>query len=86
MLTVNGWELKVYSFIVLGLIPGTNIQIGFWAWIVLMVISLAVFKLYKHRLVSIISAWWHQFDDENYFSRAPLHASRLHRRLDRAAR
>ena len=27
----------MYTFLVLGLIPGTNIQIGFWGWIIIMV-------------------------------------------------
>lgn len=87
MLVVNGWELKVYSFIVLGLIPGTNIQIGFWAWIALTILFFIGFRIYKGRLTTIISGWWHQFDDENYLlSRTTLHASQLHRRLHRAAR
>lgn len=77
----------MYSFIVLGIIPGTNIQIGFWAWMGLMIAFAVAFKLSKPRLVAMISNWWHQFDDENYLiSRTTMHASQLHRRLHRAVR
>lgn len=70
----------MYSFIVLGIIPGTNIQIGFWAMMALITASLVAFKIYRHRLVKMISAWWHQYDDIEDIVRRPLHASRLHRR------
>jgi hypothetical protein len=76
----------VYSFLVLGLIPGTNIQIGFWAWIVLMVGLIITFKIYKRRLYRAIGNWWHQFDEDNGLARKPLPASQLHRRLHQMAR
>jgi hypothetical protein len=69
----------MYSFLVLGLIPGTDIQINFWAWIVLMIaLATAAYRL-KSRLVRYVSAWWHQFDEAD-LPREPLHASRLHLR------
>jgi len=71
----------VYSFIVLGIIPGTDIQIGFWPMMGLMVTSLAAFKIYKPRLVKYVSDWWHQYDDLEDPAHQRLHASHLHRRL-----
>jgi hypothetical protein len=76
----------VYDFLVLGLIPGTNIQIGFWASIGLMIGLVIAYKLYKKRLFGLIGAWWHRFDDEDASARKPLHASQLHRRLHQMAR
>ncbi len=68
----------MYSFLVLGLIPGTNIQINFWAWIIIMVgLTIAAYRL-RPRVVRLISNWWHQFDDES--TRQPLHANQLHLR------
>jgi hypothetical protein len=77
----------MYSLLVLGLIPGTNIQIGFWAWIILTAILMITFALYKQHLVRLIKRWWHQFDeDAGSLARRPLHASQLHRRLHQLAR
>jgi hypothetical protein len=76
----------VYNFLVLGLIPGTNIQISFWASIAMMVVFVIAFMIYKRRLTAIIKDWWHQFDEEDGLERKPLHASQLHRRLHQMAR
>lgn len=76
----------MYSFIVLGLIPGTNIQIGFWPMMGLIAVSLGVFKVYRHRAAKIISDWWHQYDDIADPAHRPVHASRLHRRMAKPAR
>lgn len=76
----------MYSFLVLGLIPGTNIQIGFWTWMVLMVGLIITFKIYKRRLYRAIENWWHKFDEETDVARKPLPASQLHRRLNQMAR
>lgn len=71
----------MYSFLVLGLIPGTNIQISFWAWLVLMALLAVAFKRYKHYAAERIEAWWHQFDDiDSAKQRKPLHANHLHLR------
>ena len=77
----------MYDFLVLGLIPGTNIQIGFWASIGLMIGLVIAYRLYRRRLFKLIEDWWHQFDEEAGGSaRKPLPASRLHRRLHQMAR
>jgi hypothetical protein len=71
----------MYTFLVLGLIPGTNIQIGFWGWAIIMIALAIVFRIYKSRLTRYVKSWWHQFDDElDELPRKPLHASRLHLR------
>lgn len=69
----------MYSFLVLGLVPGTNIQISFWAWIIIMAVLLVVAKRFKATIEQRIDAWWHQFDNPAG-SRKPLHASQLHLR------
>ena len=69
----------MYTFLVLGLIPGTNIQISFWAWIIIMVlVTLGAYRL-RHRVTAYASKWWHQFDTSD-ITRQPLHASQLHLR------
>jgi hypothetical protein len=69
----------MYTFLVLGLIPGTNIQINFYAWIIMMVgLAIVAYRL-RPRVVRLVSAWWHQFDDTDP-GRKPLHASQLHLR------
>ena len=68
----------MYTFLVLGLIPGTNIQINFYAWIIIMSgLIITAYRL-RPRLVQAISNWWHQFDKAP--SRQPLHANQLHLR------
>ncbi|HEX5744237.1 MAG TPA: hypothetical protein VFX84_02190 [Candidatus Saccharimonadales bacterium] len=71
----------MYSFIVLGIIPGTDIQIGFWPTMGLIAASLVAFKIYKPRLTRVIRDWWHQYDDVEDPAHRPPHASSLHRRL-----
>lgn len=70
----------MYTFLVLGLIPGTNIQIGFWAWLIIMLALLLAFRKAKPHLMKLIAIWWHQFDDAEASCRKPLHANRLHLR------
>jgi hypothetical protein len=69
----------MYTFLVLGLIPGTNIQINFWAWIVIVIGAAFVAHRLKSRVVAFASTWWHQFDADKA-TRQPLHASQLHLR------
>ena len=76
----------MYSFLVLGLIPGTNIQIDFWAWIILMAGLLIATVLLKQYVLRLVANWWHQFDETDGASRQPLHASQLHQRLRLMAR
>lgn len=65
----------MYNFLVLGLIPGTNIQIGFYAWIAL-VISLMVATYFANKkILQIINA-----PDFEFEIRKPLHANQLHSR------
>lgn len=71
----------MYSFLVLGIIPGTNIQIGFWAWIILMAGLIIAFRRYKQQLIALVENWWHQFDEDAEGSaRRPLPANQLHLR------
>lgn len=74
----------MYSFLVLGLIPGTNIEISFWAWLVLMAGLLIAFKLYRKRVMKLIADWWRSLDEIDELD--PMHASRFHRRLNLTAR
>lgn len=71
----------MYNFLVLGLIPGTNIQIGFWTTIISMVALVFVFRRVKPFLIEAVNKWWHQFDEDiDGMPRKPLHANRLHLR------
>lgn len=71
----------MYTFLVLGLIPGTNIQINFWAWLIIMVALIPAFRKAKPHVIQHVGNWWRQFDDINESGqRKPLHASRLHLR------
>ena len=69
----------MYTFLVLGLIPGTNIQINFWAWMVIMTGLIIIGWRAKRYVVRYIAAWWHQFDEDAGI-RKPLHANQLHLR------
>ena len=75
----------MYSLLVLGLIPGTDIQISFWAWMVLMAGLLVAFKLCHRRIMNFLADWWRSLDEADSLS-DPLHASRLHSRLRLTAR
>lgn len=70
----------MYSFLVLGLIPGTNIQISFWAWMVLMAGLLIAFKIYRRRVTNYLVSWWRSLDEVEDSSHG-IHASQLHSRL-----
>jgi hypothetical protein len=65
----------MYSLLVLGIIPGTNIQISFQVWLqfasVLTGVVMATVFLRVHR--ASLSRMLH--------TRTPLHASQLHSRL-----
>lgn len=65
----------MYSFIILGQVPGTNIQIDFDIWLrvtLLLLLAGAVLQLLSvHR----------RFISNDYSLRQPLHASQLHRRV-----
>ena len=66
---------KVYSFFVLGIIPGINIQINFQGWLNLLGLTLvAGALLWLHRQHHLIA-------DELALERLPLPASQLHQRL-----
>ena len=67
----------MYSFFVLGIIPGTNIQITFQGWLDAIQLLIAVFGavwLFRNRYQIR-----HQVRDA--ISRAPLHATQLHQRI-----
>lgn len=64
----------MYSFIVLGLIPGTNIQIGFWAYLAIAVIATAIYFAIKYRVN-------HNSFEEMLSAHMPVEASQLHYRV-----
>lgn len=71
----------MYNFLVLGLIPGTDIQIGFWTWIIITIGLVVAFQSSKPYLAEVINKWWHKFDEDvESVPREPLHANRLHLR------
>jgi len=62
----------MYSFLVLGLIPGTNLQITFKSWLVLAGWTFGSAVVYKYRAVLTPEA--------EAVRRQILHASQLHHR------
>jgi hypothetical protein len=63
----------MYSFFVLGIIPGTTIQITFQGWLDAVELAIALYCtvwLYRHRRAIRAT-----------FSRTPLPANQLHQRL-----
>lgn len=70
----------MYSIIVLGQIPGTNIRISFLAWMYVvgfMIIALCMAKLYlMHRTLV----------DDGFYTRTILHANQVHQRINLSAR
>lgn len=65
----------MYNFLVLGIIPGTNLQITFGMW--LLMCAVLTFKA---------PALWRKYEDflrglATPSSHLPLHASQLHHRL-----
>jgi len=70
----------MYSVLVLGLIPGTDIQISFQAWLATITL-LPLVVMAVRLLIRSLSAMQRGFE-----SRLPLHASQLHHRLHQTAR
>jgi hypothetical protein len=70
----------MYSFLVLGLIPGTNIQLSFWAWLVIMPLLVVAGRKFRPQVRDLIE--WGLAPQP----RLPLPANRLHRRLQPTAR
>lgn len=70
----------MYSFLVLGLIPGTNLQITFQDWLNIILLTIAgsgIALLYLRR---------HQLLDDLYIVHRPVPAWQLHQRLMSSAR
>jgi len=65
----------MYTFLVLGLIPGTNVQISFQAWLAVMAMLPFLAYLAKEPLRKILELGMAATP------RLPLHASQLHHRL-----
>lgn len=65
----------MYSFFILGQIPGTSISISFEGWIIIM----AIFSYIAYRYWSHIRFILNKLDSYAY-GRKTLHASQLHRR------
>jgi hypothetical protein len=70
----------MYSFLVLGLVPGTNIQLSFQAWLIVVTVLLLLAPLIKILLKRLI-----EFGKATTPSQ-PLHASLVHHRLQHTAR
>ncbi len=62
----------MYNFLVLGLVPGTNLQITFTTWLDVIGLGIAGFLAYS---------LYERNDAQHALVRVPLHASQLHRRL-----
>jgi hypothetical protein len=69
----------MYSLLLLGIVPGTNLQINFQGWLNLTGLIFAGAMLYRlrqqHQRLTMANA-----------PRRPLHASQLHQRLHLTAR
>ena len=65
----------MYNFIVLGIIPGTNIQIGFYAWIILAITLFTLYYLFHKRIMDFFNQPQNELE-----VRTPLHANQLHYR------
>ena len=65
----------MYSFLVLGLVPGTDIQISFTAWLILMPILVVVFLICRPLI-----RYYMIPRPQLVQMRVPLHANQLHRR------
>ncbi len=65
----------MYSFFILGQIPGTSITISFQAWLIITAVAIGVFIKLRPK----IQMFFLQIEKVVY-RRRPLHASRLHQR------
>ncbi len=66
----------MYSFFILGRIPGTNISISFEAWLIIMaVVGFAAYR-YWPRINKFV-----RDTEQRLLARKPLHANQLHRRV-----
>jgi hypothetical protein len=63
----------MYNFIVLGIVPGTDLQIDFDMWLKLLEMAVLVYAVFKLKIV-------HQTLAGQTWVRRPLHASQLHLR------
>lgn len=71
----------MYSLLVLGMIPGTNIQLSFWAWLAIIIFIPVFYRRYKTQLKRL-TPYIDEFLDLGRAPspRLPLPARRLHRR------
>ena len=65
----------MYSFFILGQIPGTSIQISFQVWLFLCAVALVVYIKLRPRIKLFFLEV-----EKIVYRRRPLHASRLHQR------
>ena len=66
----------MYSFFILGQIPGTSISISFEAWLIIMAaIGYAVYRYWPIITKAINDT------EKRLLARKPLHANQLHRRV-----
>ncbi|HUY85285.1 MAG TPA: hypothetical protein VMU97_02095 [Candidatus Dormibacteraeota bacterium] len=70
----------MYSFLVLGIIPGTNIQLSLQAWLVIIAVLPFVAPRLKAPVRELIEL------GKAPTPHLPQHASQLHHRLQRTAR
>lgn len=65
----------MYSFLVLGIVPGTNIQITFTTWLILALLLGSVYVIRNRVQISLsLESLAHHADQRG------VHASQLHRR------
>lgn len=70
----------MYSLLVLGIIPGTNIQLSFQAWLAVAVAVAFAWPKLKAPVLELVEL------GKAPTPHVPQHASELHRRLQRTAR
>ncbi len=70
----------MYNFLVLGLVPGTNIAISFQAWLIITAGLLAVLFIFRPLLRHLLEL------GQANAKRLPLPASQLHQRVRLTAR
>jgi hypothetical protein len=68
----------MYNFIVLGIVPGTNLQITFETWLVMLEVALVIIGL--ERLLGLRRWLNGRLAVEAVLARSPLPANQLHRR------
>lgn len=75
----------MYDIILLGQIPGTNIQIGFMAWLYMTGVAAIGWIIYRYGNLNLSAIRLHTSAHEQPV-RQRMHASQLHTRISQSAR